>query len=92
MRSWIAKTALIVVFAAMAGSASAAPCKDAKGKFIACPKPVATAAATTTTRCKDAKGRFTKCPVTTPASTAVKRCRDKAGHFAKCGTPGAVPA
>ena len=35
----------------------AAPCKDAKGKFIKCPdkKPVKSA------RCKDAKGKFAKC-------------------------------
>ena len=34
----------------------AAPCKDAKGKFIKCP-PAAAAGA----RCKDAKGKFVKC-------------------------------
>jgi hypothetical protein len=37
--------------------ATAAPCRDAKGKFVKCPdkapaKPV---------RCKDAKGKFAKC-------------------------------
>jgi len=36
--------------------ANAAPCRDAKGKFIKCdtaePKPM---------KCKDAKGRFAKC-------------------------------
>ncbi len=50
----------IVVAAALASfatvSAHAAPCRDAKGRFIKCetakPKPV---------KCKDAKGRFTKC-------------------------------
>lgn len=36
--------------------ALAAPCRDAKGKFIRCPRPVASAA-----RCKDARGRFAKC-------------------------------
>ncbi len=37
--------------------ASAAPCKDAKGKFVKCaPKPPAKKAV-----CKDAKGRFIKC-------------------------------
>jgi len=39
------------------GTAFAAPCKDAKGKFTACPKPAAAA----TNKCKDAKGRFAKC-------------------------------
>jgi hypothetical protein len=34
-------------------SASAAPCRDAKGHFIKCPaKP---------TKCRDAKGHFVKC-------------------------------
>lgn len=37
--------------------ALAAPCRDAKGKFIKC----ATAAPAKTTRCKDAKGKFAKC-------------------------------
>ena len=37
----------------------AAPCKDAKGKFIKCaPKPAPAA----TAQCKDAKGKFIKCP------------------------------
>ncbi len=43
---------------AVAGGASAAPCKDAKGKFTKCPAP---AAAKTAARCKDAKGKFAKC-------------------------------
>ena len=38
----------------LAGAAPsvAAGCRDAKGKFIKCPKP---------TKCRDAKGHFTKC-------------------------------
>ena len=36
---------------------AAAPCKDAKGKFVACPKP----AAAKPMRCKNAKGHFAKC-------------------------------
>jgi len=51
---------LALVIGGVAGSAApalAAPCKDAKGKFVKCPpKPVAKKAP-----CKDAKGRFTKC-------------------------------
>jgi hypothetical protein len=49
----------IVAFGLLAGAttpAFAAPCKDAKGKFIKCPTvkkaPV---------RCKDSKGKFIKC-------------------------------
>ena len=47
-------------FGLVAGSipaAAAAPCRDAKGKFIKCP-PKAPAKPT---RCKDAKGKFAKC-------------------------------
>ena len=43
-----------VILAFSAATAVAAPCKDAKGKFIKCPpkKPV---------RCKLANGKFAKC-------------------------------
>ena len=37
----------------------AAPCRDAKGKFVKCDKP---AAAAKKGPCKDAKGKFIKCP------------------------------
>ena len=63
-----ALTALSLV----AGSAPAlaAPCKDAKGKFVKCPeKPKV---------CRNAKGHFAPCP------TAPKLCRNAQGHFAKC--------
>ena len=45
---------------ALPATADAAPCKDAKGKFIKCPpaKPVAPAMKAT---CRDAKGKFIKC-------------------------------
>jgi hypothetical protein len=62
-----------------APAAMAAPCKDAKGKFIKCPPPPAKQV------CKDAKGKFTKCP------QQAKLCKDAKGKFAKCGTPGAKP-
>ncbi|PXA85317.1 hypothetical protein DMC25_15545 [Caulobacter sp. D4A] len=52
-------TALAVAFAvSAAGGAMAAPCKDAKGKFIKCP---AAAAPAKPVKCKDAKGKFAKC-------------------------------
>ena len=38
---------------------AAAPCKDAKGKFMKCPPPAAAPAKAA--RCKDAKGKFAKC-------------------------------
>ncbi|WP_293987986.1 hypothetical protein [Sphingomonas sp.] len=64
----------------------AAPCKDAKGKFVKCPDKKPPAA----TRCKDAKGKFMKCPDKKPAAPV--KCKDAKGKFAKCGTPGAKPA
>ncbi|HEX7872684.1 MAG TPA: hypothetical protein VF475_07235 [Sphingobium sp.] len=49
--------AAVALLAASASPALAAPCKDAKGKFMKCPdkKPVKKAP------CKDAKGKFIKC-------------------------------
>ena len=46
-----------VVLALSTASASAAPCKDAKGKFTKCPA----AAPAAKQVCKDAKGKFAKC-------------------------------
>lgn len=47
---------VVAVFGLAAGPVSAAPCKDAKGRFVKCP-PVAKVAA----RCKDGRGKFAKC-------------------------------
>ena len=55
------RTLVLAAFAlsvAMAGQASAAACRDAKGKFIKCP---AAAAPAKPVKCKDAKGKFAKC-------------------------------
>ena len=54
--------ALLSIFAAVSVAAlpvavHAAPCKDAKGKFVKCPPK----AAPKKGPCKDAKGRFAKC-------------------------------
>jgi hypothetical protein len=61
----ILSTAFLVM-ALSAASASAAPCKDAKGKFTKCPA----AAPVAKQVCKDAKGKFAKCG--TPGAIAVK--------------------
>jgi hypothetical protein len=54
-----ALVALSLVAGAAAAPVMAAPCKDAKGKFVKCPpKPVAPVKKGP---CKDAKGKFTKC-------------------------------
>jgi hypothetical protein len=56
IRSLATAAAALAMFAGGTAPATAAPCKDAKGKFTKCPpasaKPV---------RCKDAKGKFAKC-------------------------------
>jgi hypothetical protein len=56
IRSALTVAASFALLAGAAVPATAAPCKDAKGKFTKCPpapaKPV---------RCKDAKGKFAKC-------------------------------
>ena len=49
--------AAALALAALPGAATAAPCKDAKGKFIKCPPPAPAKGA----RCKDARGKFAKC-------------------------------
>ncbi|MEO1968571.1 MAG: hypothetical protein ABGW87_07665 [Sphingomonadaceae bacterium] len=67
-------------------AASAAPCKDAKGKFIKCPPtPAAKAVKKTTTKTEVKK-------TTKSSGKKTGRCRNAKGQFAKCGTPGAHPA
>jgi hypothetical protein len=61
MRVRLLLTALsVAALIGAAAPASAAPCRDAKGKFTTCPKPKPT-------KCRDAKGKFTPCP--TPTAT-----------------------
>jgi hypothetical protein len=77
MKKTVAAAALLT--AIMLGSSYpslAAPCKDAKGKFIKCPPPPPPVAKGP---CRDAKGKFTKCP-------PIKKgpCKDAKGKFVKC--------
>lgn len=60
MRSIIIAFATAIAVAAVPASVEAAPCKDAKGKFIKCP-PKPAAAAAKKGPCRDAKGKFMKC-------------------------------
>ena len=53
-----ALTALSLI-AGSAAPAVAAPCKDAKGKFVKCPAKPAKVAKPKT--CRDSKGHFAKC-------------------------------
>ena len=48
--------ALVAALTLAIPAIAAAPCKDAKGKFMKCPLPPAAA-----TRCRSAKGAFAKC-------------------------------
>ena len=74
MHRFAAAIAAMALIAAGASPALAAPCKDAKGKFIKCPPPPPAKVA-----CKDAKGKFIKCP---PVKKAP--CKDAKGKFVKC--------
>lgn len=52
-------TSALLGLALLTGSAApalAAPCKDAKGKFVKCPEKKAQPK-----RCKDSRGKFVKC-------------------------------
>lgn len=56
---------IVAMIAGLAGPVAAAPCRDAKGKFIKCPTAVSAPA-----KCKDAKGKFAKCG--TPGAKPIK--------------------
>ncbi len=57
MRKIAAIMSAALLVAGLGTVANAAPCKDAKGKFIKCPP----AAPAKVTRCKGANGKFAKC-------------------------------
>lgn len=63
-RPSVLSTAMLLVLAAgfAAPAASAAPCRDGKGKFITCPPPAKK------TACRDASGKFIKCNAMTPGT------------------------
>lgn len=58
MRKIAIALAAAMAVAATPMVAQAAPCKDAKGRFVKCPA----AKPAPKKPCKDAKGKFTKCP------------------------------
>jgi hypothetical protein len=57
MRRFIIALAAAGLIAGSATPAFAAPCRNAKGKFVKCTK----AAPAKAGRCKNAKGKFAKC-------------------------------
>ena len=83
MRKLVLALSAVSLLAGSAPSFAAAPCKDAKGKFIKCPTKPAPAPkpAAKASPCRDAKGKFIKCP---SAPAKPKTCRDKSGKFTKC--------
>lgn len=73
----------IAAIIALPAVANAAPCKDAKGKFIKCPP----AAAATLAPAAIATHAATPHPAATHAAATVRKapCRDaKTGRFKKC--------
>jgi hypothetical protein len=58
----------LALIAGTAAPAIAAPCRDAKGKFVKCPPKPAPKA--TPMKCRNAKGQFAKCG--TPGAKPVK--------------------
>lgn len=57
MRKLILALTAIGLVAGSVPSLAAAPCRDAKGKFVKCKKPAPAKA----TKCRDAKGHYAKC-------------------------------
>ncbi|MBB2165960.1 hypothetical protein HLH26_15755 [Gluconacetobacter sp. 1b LMG 1731] len=55
LRLLFSSLAVMALIGASDPLSAATPCRDAKGKFIACPKPKPV-------KCRDEKGRYTKCP------------------------------
>ncbi|MEJ0022713.1 MAG: hypothetical protein WDN76_04205 [Alphaproteobacteria bacterium] len=70
-----AGASLALALVSLSGVASAEQCRNAAGKFIACPTSTAPA------RCKDASGKFAKCG--TPGATPMIASVQAAGE-AKC--------
>lgn len=57
MRKLLLALTAVGLFAGSVPSLAAAPCRDAKGKFIKCAKK----APAKPTKCRDAKGHYAKC-------------------------------
>lgn len=57
MKKFIIALSALTLVAGSAPGLAAPPCRDAKGKFVKCPKP----APAKPTKCRDSKGKFVKC-------------------------------
>jgi hypothetical protein len=75
--------AAAILLSAVAGQASAAQCRDAAGKFTACP-----AAPAAKTQCRDASGKFIKCSNSAkPAGTTTAAATTKPAAKATTTAP-----
>ena len=77
------KLMLFVAALALPIAAHAAPCKDAKGKFIKCPPVAAAVVKPAPAAAKPAMAAAAK-PATKAVKAPAKRCRDAKGRFMKC--------
>jgi hypothetical protein len=66
MRKILIALSVLGLVAGSVPGIAAAPCRDAKGKFVKCPVKKAAAPV----RCRDAKGKFAKCG--TPGAKPVR--------------------
>jgi hypothetical protein len=73
MKNALAMITALALAASAFGAEAAAPCRDAKGKFVKCP-PAAVATVAKAGPCRDASGAFAKCgtPGARPAGAAAK--------------------
>jgi len=58
MKKFVLALSAVSLLAGSAPALGAAPCKDAKGKFVKCPEKKAAAKPK---QCRDAKGHYAKC-------------------------------
>ena len=88
MSKFLISIVATLALAAVPMTAQAAPCKDAKGKFIKCPPAPAAKAAATPAKPAVAAKPAAPAKATTPAkpSAGAKKapCRDAKGRFTKC--------
>ena len=77
---------------ALASSAEATQCKDAKGHYIKCPAPAAAPQAGKAAPCKDSRGHFVKCPTQAGATKAPALNRMQPAGAGKSFTSSPQPA
>lgn len=85
MRKLVIVMAAAFAIAVVPASLEAAPCKDAKGKFIKCPPAPAAPAKPVAKRAAKPRAKVAAVHAKTTAPMKKKGpCRDAKGRFAKC--------